>query len=72
VKNAKIETGVLDTGDSSQNRQGLLINPPISEEFGYQWVLIPSKGDGDFSEIQSFVNCELTKGNCTVPIPSSR
>jgi len=66
MKNAKIESGVLDTGDATQNRAGLLLNPPISQEFGYQWVLTPRKGENDFSEIQSYINCEITKGKCAI------
>ena len=67
MKNAKIETGILDSGDSTQNREGLLINPPIEEQFGYQWVLIPRKGENNFDEIKAYINCELSKGGCTVP-----
>jgi len=66
VKNAKIENGVLDEGDNSQNRAGLLENPPTGEEFGYQWVLIPRIGNGNFSEIKNYINCEITKGSCSV------
>lgn len=66
MKNVKIESVVLDYGDDQTGRPGLLINPPISQEFNYAWVLIPRIGNGNFSEIQKFVKCEIEKGNCTV------
>ncbi len=79
MKGAKITSNVLDTGDIGNERYGLLVNPPISSEFGYQWVLSPRTGFSDFSEIQSFVECLVSGSLCTVtqtsvekttPIPS--
>lgn len=66
LKNVKIESAVLDYGDDQTGRPGLLLNPPISGEFNYAWVLIPRIGNGNFSEIQKYVLCEIEKGNCTV------
>ncbi|MEK7450547.1 MAG: LCP family protein [Patescibacteria group bacterium] len=66
MKNVKIESAVLDYGDDLTGRSGLLMNPPISQEFNYAWVLIPRIGNGNFSEIQKFVKCEITQGNCVV------
>ncbi|MDO8620948.1 MAG: LCP family protein [Candidatus Levybacteria bacterium] len=66
MKNVKIESAVLDYGDDQTGRPGLLINPPISQEFNYAWVLIPRIGNGNFSEIQKFVACKITIGNCVI------
>ncbi len=66
MKNAKISSAVIDTGDPATNRPGLLINPPTSSVYNYAWVLTPRVGNGDFSEIQKYVSCEIIKGNCTV------
>ncbi len=67
LRNAKIQTAVLDYGDVAQNRAGLLVQPPISADYNYASVLIPRVGANNYSEIQAYVNCELTKGNCVVP-----
>ncbi len=66
LKNAKIQSAVLDYGDEKTNRPGLLVNPQISEEYDNQWVLIPRIGDGNFSEIQKYVECKIAIGNCPV------
>ncbi|OGH09735.1 MAG: hypothetical protein A2152_03945 [Candidatus Levybacteria bacterium RBG_16_35_6] len=68
MKDAKIQSAVLDTGDSGNSREGLLINP-FPEDFGGAWVLIPRRGASDFSEIQSYVDCVITKENCSVSKP---
>jgi len=66
LDNAKIESGVLDAGDEKQNREGLLINPPISEEYNYEWTLIPRRGNGNFSEIHAYVLCLIKTGSCEI------
>ena len=53
MQHGKISSAVIDAGD--EEREGLLINPPLSEEYGYQWVLIPRAGNGVYTEIQAFV-----------------
>lgn len=65
MKDAKIRSVVLDTGDSANMRNGLLINPS-PEDFGGAWVLIPRVGENNFSEIQGYVNCVITQEKCTV------
>lgn len=65
LQNAKFENGVIDTGDPNVKRPGLLINPPTSAKYKYEWVLIPRIGNGNFQEIQGYVDCELTFGKCT-------
>lgn len=66
LKGAKLDSAVLDIGDESANRFGLLTNPPISEEYENQYVLIPRAGNGNYSEIQNYINCETKHGNCIV------
>jgi LCP family protein required for cell wall assembly len=70
MKNAKIQSAVIDTGDDLVQRAGLLIVPPIISDYDYAWTLIPRTGNGNFSEIQKYISCEITKGNCVVsPLP---
>jgi LCP family protein required for cell wall assembly len=68
VRTAKIVSSVVDTGDEQTNRPGLLINPPISSEYGYSWTLIPRTGNGNFSEIQNYLTCEISKDNCSISV----
>jgi LCP family protein required for cell wall assembly len=81
MKGAKVASAIIDTGDSSEERNGLLINPPISAEYGNQWVLSPRLGNGRYDEIQEYVACIIAGTNCYVgesgiltpsPIPSPR
>ncbi len=66
MKNANVQSAILDYGDKEKKRQGLLINPPISKNYDNQWVLIPRIGDGNFSEIQRYIECEIKVGNCPI------
>ena len=66
LKNANIQSTVLDYGDKKEKRPGLLVNPAISDDFGRQWVLIPRIGNGDFSEIQKYIDCEIKTGGCSI------
>lgn len=66
MKNASINTLVLDYGDDKAGRAGFLVNPPLNAEFNYAWVLIPRTGNGNFSEIQKYVDCEIKIGNCPI------
>lgn len=66
LKNAQIQSAVLDYGDAKEKRPGLLVNPLISNDFGRQWVLIPRIGNGNFSEIQKYVECEIKVGRCVI------
>jgi len=65
MKNTKIKTAVIDFGDNEKKRAGLLINPPIASTYNFQWVLIPRIGNGNFEEIQGYIDCEITVGDCT-------
>ncbi len=66
LRSAKIENAVLDYGDAITGRPGLLMNAPLSPTYSYAAALIPRIGDGDFSEIQAFIACEINKGGCKV------
>ena len=68
MKQAKINSAVVDTGDEQAKRQGLLIHPLITSEYNLEWVLIPRLGNGNFTEIQKYINCEVKTGNCLVPV----
>ncbi len=71
-RESKINSAVLDAGDSETGRPGLLMNPTSTDEYGGAWVLIPETGNGDYSEIHKYVDCEIKKGNCdTTPTPQS-
>jgi len=67
MRNAKIQSAVIDVGDEQTQRAGLLINPPISSDYFYAWTLVPRVGNGNYLEIQNYVTCEISKGNCLVP-----
>lgn len=70
MSNAKIESVVIDFGDKSNKRDGLLVEAPISEDYNFLSVLIPRVGNGNFSEIAKYVACEIEQGNCRVsPTP---
>jgi len=71
MRNAKIQSVIIDQGDDQAQRPGLLINPPISSDYDYAWTLVPRTGNGNFSEIQNYISCEIDKGNCSVlPTPT--
>ncbi len=66
MKGAQIDSYVLDVGDVSEKRYGLLINPPLSEEVEYQWVLSPRFGVDNYSEIKKFVACVISGSECEI------
>lgn len=66
MKGAKISSAVIDDGDITTGRYGLLTNPPISADTDYQWVLVPRTGATNYSEIQEYVACQIKGENCTV------
>lgn len=68
LKNASIQSAVIDTGDEQTKRAGLLIYAPISREYNFLSALIPRIGSGNFSEIQKYIDCEIKTGNCPVSI----
>ncbi len=67
MKNASIESTIVDAGDRNEGRPGLLEFGLISKEFNFLSVLIPRVGNGNFSEIKEYVTCQISKGNCIVP-----
>lgn len=69
VKDAKTVTAVLDYGDDEKGQPGLLLNPPVGEQFNYQWVLIPREGTKDYLEIHKYVTCLIeseSTQSCTI------
>lgn len=66
MKGAKISSTVIDDGDPTTGRYGLLTNPPMDADDGYQWVLEPRVGMTDYSEIKQYVACKIKGINCTV------
>jgi LCP family protein required for cell wall assembly len=72
MRGAKIQSVVIDTGDESSQRAGLLNESVIQADYGDTSALIPRIGNGNFSEIQKYISCEITKGNCVVsPLPAA-
>lgn len=71
-RDAKLETIVIDIGDAKIKREGLLLNPPITKEYENQWVLIPTAGNGNFSQIQKVISCEIKEDCRPAPTKSSR
>lgn len=66
MSKAKIKSAIIDAGDEKAGRTGLLIHPSITEVYNYEWVLIPRTGNGNFSEIQKYIICEINIGDCPV------
>ena len=66
LQNAKIQSLVIDYGDQRNKRGGLLTHPKISDKYNYEWVLIPRIGNDNFSEIQEYIRCNLTRDECIV------
>lgn len=66
LRNAKIESAVIDYGDPQTKRAGLLMHPDVSSNYKYEWVLIPRIGNGSFQEIQGYVDCEIMVGDCSI------
>lgn len=67
VKDVKVNSVVFGYTDWYSKEQGIFINPPQSGEFKNQWVLVPRRGNGNFSEIQKHIECELSVGECPLP-----
>ncbi|OGH21358.1 MAG: hypothetical protein A2958_00975 [Candidatus Levybacteria bacterium RIFCSPLOWO2_01_FULL_38_13] len=68
MKKAKTESIVIDIGNQQKQRAGLLVHPDLSEEYNFEWVLIPRVGNSNFSEIQKYIDCEIKTENCPVSI----
>jgi len=66
LRNAKIQSGVIDAGNGEEERRGFLMHPQITKEYKFQWVLIPRTGGNDFSEIHGFVECLIQLDSCPV------
>lgn len=69
MQGAKIESVVIDEGDYTSGREGLLASPGVSPEFRGQWALAPKAGSEDFSEIHAYVSCQIGTGPCPSPTP---
>ena len=66
MQDGKIKSAVIDYGNEGDERYGLVINPSISEEYRFQWVLIPRIGNGDYSEIHEYISCIFAGNDCLV------
>jgi polyisoprenyl-teichoic acid--peptidoglycan teichoic acid transferase len=66
MQKANVTSVSLDMGDEASGRYGILENPSPDESYNHQWVLIPRLGNGNFSEIQEYISCEIKTGNCGV------
>lgn len=65
IKGVKIDSAILDIGDEQSGRIGLLEHP-YSGDYDGQYVLVPTLGNGKYSEIQEYIGCEIKYGNCDV------
>ncbi len=66
LKAAEIKSVTLNVGDNLGNKEGLLINPESTNEYNYEWVLVPRIGNGNYSEIKEYLNCEIYKDDCII------
>ncbi|MBI5044903.1 MAG: LCP family protein [Candidatus Levybacteria bacterium] len=74
MRGAITKNYVIDTGDEEADRPALLYNPPLTpDRFGGAWVLIPKKGESNYSEIQNYVKCLVENSGClATPTPISK
>ncbi len=71
MRDAKIQSAVIDLGDEETGREGLLVNPPISQEYKLQWVIVPKAGTSDYSEVHTYVSCVIKTGtDCLTATPT--
>lgn len=66
MKNAQINNVVFFYSDPDAVKQGIFINPPASLIYNNQWVLIPRAGNGNFLEVQKYVECEINIEDCPI------
>lgn len=66
MKDAETNSVIFFYSDSIAEKQGIFINPPVSEAYNNQWVLIPEAGRENFSEVQKYVECEIKIGDCPI------
>lgn len=66
MKDAKTNNVVFFYTDPYSKKQGIFINPLDSTPYDNQWVLIPRAGNGNFSEVQKYVKCEIEVVNCPI------
>lgn len=66
MRNAQTNKVVFFYSDPYSEKKGIFINPPASEIYDNQWVLIPRIGNENFSEVQKYVECEIKTGNCPI------
>lgn len=57
--------GDQDASDPD-NEYGLLVNPPVSSEYKYEWVLAPRVGNGNYSEIKKYISCVFGGNVCHI------
>ena len=78
MQGAKIKSYVIDIGDQGANRFGLLVEPIPTEDTGFQSILAPRTGNGNFLEIHDYIMCIASGHICEVsdegiikdPLPS--
>ena len=66
MKDAQTNNVIFFYSDPYSDKQGIFINPLESRKYNNQWVLIPRAGNGNFSEVQKYVDCEIKIGNCPI------
>lgn len=68
MRDAKIQSVVVDTGDEKTDRPGLLKEAPISDLYNNLYVLIPRIGNGDFSEVGKYISCAINNEDCSISL----
>jgi anionic cell wall polymer biosynthesis LytR-Cps2A-Psr (LCP) family protein len=66
MQGAKISNYVIDFGDQGIGRLGLLSQPLPTADKGFQSILVPRVGDGNFSEIHDYVACIVGDHLCEI------
>jgi polyisoprenyl-teichoic acid--peptidoglycan teichoic acid transferase len=66
MRSAKITSAVIDVGDITTERNGLLIEDNIFSGGFYLSALTPRVGSGNFSEVQKYISCKIAQEVCAV------
>ncbi len=66
MQNGTIRSFVIDEGNELEDKYGLVMAPISSEEYKYQYVLIPSLGNSEFSQIHEYVDCIAAGHICLI------
>lgn len=66
IEQAEVNSVVFFYTEGNTGAQSLVINPSPSAEFKNQWVIIPRAGNGNFTQIHRYVECQIKSDICAL------